>query len=65
MDSQPVIDIYNLDRTFGTGELRKQVLFDLEEVGLADRINYYPDKLSGGQKQRVAIARALDILRSF
>lgn len=31
----------------------------LEEVGLGDRINYYPADLSGGQKQRVAIARAL------
>jgi putative ABC transport system ATP-binding protein len=31
----------------------------LTEVGLSERLNYYPDKLSGGQKQRVAIARAL------
>ncbi|WP_088893934.1 ABC transporter ATP-binding protein [Leptolyngbya ohadii] len=31
----------------------------LEQVGLADRQNTYPDKLSGGQQQRVAIARAL------
>ncbi|MGC1394961.1 MAG: DevA family ABC transporter ATP-binding protein [Coleofasciculaceae cyanobacterium] len=31
----------------------------LREVGLGERINYYPDDLSGGQKQRVAIARAL------
>lgn len=31
----------------------------LEEVGLGDRLNYYPSDLSGGQKQRVAIARAL------
>ncbi len=31
----------------------------LEEVGLGNRLNYYPDDLSGGQKQRVAIARAL------
>ena len=31
----------------------------LKEVGLDERINYYPDNLSGGQKQRVAIARAL------
>jgi putative ABC transport system ATP-binding protein len=31
----------------------------LEQVGLGDRINYYPQDLSGGQKQRVAIARAL------
>jgi putative ABC transport system ATP-binding protein len=31
----------------------------LEQVGLGNRLHYYPDKLSGGQKQRVAIARAL------
>ena len=31
----------------------------LKEVGLGERINYYPDNLYGGQKQRVAIARAL------
>jgi putative ABC transport system ATP-binding protein len=31
----------------------------LEQVGLGDRVDYYPDDLSGGQKQRVAIARAL------
>ncbi|MDO4356021.1 MAG: amino acid ABC transporter ATP-binding protein [Clostridia bacterium] len=31
----------------------------LIDVGLADRMNYYPRQLSGGQQQRVAIARAL------
>ena len=31
----------------------------LDQVGLADRANSYPDLLSGGEQQRVAIARAL------
>jgi putative ABC transport system ATP-binding protein len=31
----------------------------LKEVGLADRLNYRPEKLSVGQQQRVAVARAL------
>jgi polar amino acid transport system ATP-binding protein len=31
----------------------------LERVGLADKMNVYPNQLSGGQQQRVAIARAL------
>lgn len=31
----------------------------LEEVGLLNRKNSYPDRLSGGEQQRIAIARAL------
>ena len=31
----------------------------LEQVGLLDRANHFPNQLSGGQQQRVAIARAL------
>jgi polar amino acid transport system ATP-binding protein len=31
----------------------------LTRVGLADKLNEYPERLSGGQQQRVAIARAL------
>jgi putative ABC transport system ATP-binding protein len=31
----------------------------LDQVGLLDRANTYPDKLSGGEQQRIAIARAL------
>ena len=30
----------------------------LEDLGLSDFANKYPDKMSGGEKQRVAIARA-------
>lgn len=33
----------------------------LEQVGLLDKKDVYPDTLSGGQKQRVAIARALEM----
>jgi polar amino acid transport system ATP-binding protein len=31
----------------------------LSRVGLADKVDEYPERLSGGQQQRVAIARAL------
>ena len=31
----------------------------LDNVGLLERVDYYPHQLSGGQQQRVAIARAL------
>ncbi len=40
-------------------EWNQQAEAILSEVGLADRLDYYPRDLSGGQKQRVAIARAL------
>jgi putative ABC transport system ATP-binding protein len=31
----------------------------MEELGVADRADRYPDELSGGERQRVAIARAI------
>lgn len=40
-------------------EATEQALALLDEVGLADKADMFPDQLSGGQKQRVAIARAL------
>ena len=33
----------------------------LDKVGMAHRLDEYPDNLSGGQQQRVAIARALAV----
>ncbi|HSU34706.1 MAG TPA: amino acid ABC transporter ATP-binding protein [Propionibacteriaceae bacterium] len=39
--------------------VRTKALALLDQVGLADRADFYPSQLSGGQQQRVAIARAL------
>lgn len=41
------------------GEHRPAALELLGEVGLADRLETFPDRLSGGEQQRLALARAL------
>ena len=38
---------------------RRSALAALEEVGIADLADRFPDEMSGGQQQRVAIARAV------
>jgi polar amino acid transport system ATP-binding protein len=40
-------------------EARRLAEAVLRKVGLAEKIDAYPDQLSGGQQQRVAIARSL------
>jgi polar amino acid transport system ATP-binding protein len=46
-----------LDRSAEEARAKGRAL--LERVGLADKMDEYPERLSGGQQQRVAIARAL------
>jgi putative ABC transport system ATP-binding protein len=40
-------------------EIQRRANHLLQEVGLLDRRDAFPDRLSGGEQQRVAIARAL------
>jgi putative ABC transport system ATP-binding protein len=39
-------------------EVEKKAIKLLNEVGLGDRLDHYPNQLSGGEQQRVGIARA-------
>ncbi len=46
-------------RGYGQTESLKQARVILQQVGLADKLPYYPSQLSSGQQQRVGIARAI------
>ena len=54
-----------LNGTLSAQEARERARELLAKVGLADKVDSYPDALSGGQQQRVAIARALALEPSY
>lgn len=55
-----VRDQFKLVRKVSEQTMNNQALDQLlQELGIADLIDQYPNQLSGGQNQRVAIARAL------
>ena len=51
--------MFQLHPEVSSKEARDRSIEILRQVGLGERINYFPSSLSGGQKQRIAIARAL------
>jgi len=46
-------------KKLGRDEARRVAMGVLDQVGLAQKADAYPEQLSGGQQQRVAIARSL------
>jgi len=42
----------------GLDDVQTQTTLMLEQLGLAERMDHYPEQLSGGEQQRVALGRA-------
>ena len=56
---QNVILSLALQKGLKQDEMKRRACEILAAIGMADRLDYFPDQLSGGQKQKVAVARAL------
>lgn len=62
LENRTIIDNIALSlwlRGYSKSESMKQARVTLNQVGIADKANFYPNELSSGQQQRVGIARAI------
>lgn len=62
LDNRTIIDNVALSmwlRGHSQKDSLKHARVTLQQVGLEDKLNFYPNELSGGQQQRVGIARAI------
>jgi putative ABC transport system ATP-binding protein len=59
LEGLTVLENVEIAVTFAGGDDYTKARTVLVEMGLEDRLDYYPEQLSVGQRQRVAVARAI------